>query len=148
VLEDQSVPEDQRELWENKADEVQLVSKEPQEDPVVLDQLDPLVTKDDKERLVHLEHEEQQELQELVDHRDLLESLVNQVWLVLRVTLDQVVQKERLDTKGQPEHAAEMDLKVLSEQLGQLEAQEPQDVWARQERLDQTEKMVLLDQQV
>jgi len=148
VQQDLSVQQDQKVHRENRAVEVLLVLKELQEHPVVLDQLDPLVTKDDKERLVHPEHEEQQEPQELVDHRDLLESLVNQVWLVLKVTLDQVVQREQLDTKEQPEHVAEMDLKGLSEQLGQLEAQEPQDELARQERLDQTEKMVLLGHRV
>lgn len=145
---DQSVPQDQKVLWENRAVEVLQVLKELQEPLVVLDQLDPLVTKDGKEKPVHLEHEVQQELQEREDHRDLLESLVNQVWLVLRVTLGQVAQKEKLDTKEQPDHAAETDLKVLSEQLDQLEAQEPQDGWERQERLDQTEKMVLLDHKV
>jgi len=88
------VLQEQKVQWENKAVEVLLVSREPLEHLVVLDQLDPLVTKGDKERLVHLEREVQQELQELVDLKDLPVNLVNQECLVPKVTLDQVVQKE------------------------------------------------------
>jgi len=127
VQQDQSVPQDQKVLWENRDVEVLLVSKEPQEDLEVLAQLDPLVTKDAKERPVHPELEVQQELQELVDLRDLPANLVNPEWLVPKVTLDQVVQKEKLDTKEQQEHEVAMDPKVSSEQLDQLEALEPQD---------------------
>jgi len=113
--------------WESKAVEVLLVSREQQEHLVVLDQSDQLVTKGVKERLVHPELEVQQELQELVDLKDLLVNLVSLEWLVPKVTLDQVVQKDQLVTKEQQEHEAVMDLKVSSEQLDQLEVQAPQD---------------------
>lgn len=145
---DQSVPQEQKELWESRVDEVLLESREPQEDPEVQDQLDPPVTKDVKERLAHQDPEVQQEPQEHVDHKDLPEILVNQDKLVPKVTLDQVEQKEQLDTKEQPDHEVAMDQKVSSEQLDPLEPQEPQDVLAKQEKLDQTEKTVPLDQLV
>ena len=102
VHQDQLVLQEQKELWESRADEELLESKEPQEDPVVPAQLDPPVTKDVKERQVHQDPEVQQELQEHVDHKDLPETPVNPDKLVPKVTLDQVVQKEQLDTKEQP----------------------------------------------
>jgi len=121
------VLQEQKVQWESKAVEVLLVSREQQEHLVVLDQSDQLVTKGVKERLVHPELEVQQELQELVDLKDLLVNLVSLEWLVPKVTLDQVVQKDQLVTKEQQEHEAVMDLKVSSEQLDQLEVQAPQD---------------------
>jgi len=121
------VLQEQKVQWESKAVEVLLVSREQQEHLVVLDQSDPLVTKGVKERLVHPELEVQQELQELVDLKDLLVNLVSLEWLVPKVTLDQVVQKDQLVTKEQQEHEAVMDLKVSSERLDQLEVQAPQD---------------------
>jgi len=121
------VLQEQKVQWESKAVEVLLVSREQQEHLVVLDQSDPLVTKGVKERLVHPELEVQQELQELVDLKDQLVNLVSLEWLVPKVTLDQVVQKDQLVTKEQQEHEVVMDLKVSSEQLDQLEVQAPQD---------------------
>jgi len=121
------VLQEQKVQWESKAVEVLLVSREQQEHLVLLDQSDPLVTKGVKERLVHPELEVQQELQELVDLKDLLVNLVSLEWLVPKVTLDQVVQKDQLVTKEQQEHEAVMDLKVSSERLDQLEVQAPQD---------------------
>jgi len=94
VQQGQLVPQDQKVLWEKQDVEVLLVSKEPQEDLVVQAQLDLLVTKEGKERQVHQDLEVQQEMQEHKDLRDLQVKLVNQDCLVLKVTLDQVVQKE------------------------------------------------------
>jgi len=127
VQQDLSVQLDQKVHRENRAVEVLLVLKELQEHPVVLDQLDPLVTKDDKERLVHPEPEEQQELQEAVDLRDQLVNLANPDKLVPKVTPDQEVQREKPDTKEQQVHEDVMDPKDSSVQLDQLEALEPQD---------------------
>jgi len=94
VQQGQLVPQDQKVLWEKQDVEVLLVSKEPQEDLVVQAQLDLLVTKEGKVRQVHQDLEVEQEMQDHRDLRDLQVKLVNQDCLVLKVTLDQVAQKE------------------------------------------------------